>query len=217
MRQSLREYMHRRILWKIIDFFSKIFILSHIYLVFIFMKNTCIVPLVFLSSITSLTSCSLWTEKVDTLPPVVSAASTGDVLPVIPVSIDVLTGKVLREPGLIPAVRTWAQGSGATPSPAVPPSTVESGPVTRTGIESYQSPAGTDQVEFSVTVDDKWVITAASAKVMATNDASKYNQENFAKQVSEKVVGKAKKDFTLDTVAGASLTTASFNKYIQTL
>ena len=52
---------------------------------------------------------------------------------------------------------------------------------------------------------------------MATNDASKYNQENFSKEVGAKVVGKAKKSFKLDTVGGASLTTAAFESFVRSL
>ena len=117
------------------------------------------------------------------------------------------------EPGLMPAVMTGSQGEITPPAPRDPTSARESDSITRTGVESYQSPAGLDQVEFTVSVKDG-VITAASSKVLATNDASKYNQGNFAKEVSAKVVGKSTKDFEIDAIGGASLTTAAFEKFV---
>ena len=81
--------------------------------------------------------------------------------------------------------------------------------LSRTETLSYQSPAGKEEVEFSVSVTDG-VITAASSKTLATNDASKYNQDNFSKSVSASVVGKKAKDLHVDAIGGASLTTGAF-------
>jgi len=88
--------------------------------------------------------------------------------------------------------------------------------MTTTRVVQYRSPAGMDDVEFSVTVENG-IITAASSRTLATNDGSKYNQDNFASGVSGKVVGKSVKDFSIDTIGGASLTTAAFEKFVQSL
>ena len=58
------------------------------------------------------------------------------------------------------------------------------------------------------------VITAASSKTLATNDASKYNQDNFSKSVSASVVGKKAKDIHVDAIGGASLTTGAFETFV---
>ena len=71
--------------------------------------------------------------------------------------------------------------------------------ITTTRVVQYQSPAGTDDVEFSVTVENG-IITAVSSRTLATNDGSKYNQDKFASEVAGKVVGKSVKDFDIDVI-----------------
>lgn len=80
---------------------------------------------------------------------------------------------------------------------------------------SYDVPAPDTkaQVEFDVTVTDG-VITSATSRTLATADASKYNQDNFAKALSAKVVGKKAKDLKVDAVGGASLTTLAFETFV---
>lgn len=106
-----------------------------------------------------------------------------------------------------PAPTTLTASTHPTPS---------STSVTKTEVVSYMSPAGKDQIEFSITVESG-MIMAASAKPLATNDASKYNQGNFIKEVATKVVGKSIQDFKVDTIGGASLTTAAFEKFVQSV
>lgn len=88
--------------------------------------------------------------------------------------------------------------------------------LTKTGIVSYNSPAGLDTIEFSVSYKNG-VITAANAKPLATNPGSIQNQWNFAKEVETKVVGKSLKNFDVDVIGGASLTTTAFEKFVQAL
>ncbi len=78
---------------------------------------------------------------------------------------------------------------------------------------SYNTPEGVVPIEFDVTVTDG-IITAASAKTLATTDTSKYNQDNFVKAVSAKAVGKKAKDFKVDAIGGSSLTTAAFETFV---
>ncbi len=103
---------------------------------------------------------------------------------------------------------TAATSTGTTP--------VTASGVTHTKIMEYKSPAGLDQVEFTITVQSG-VITSASSKTLATNDGSKYNQDKFAADIATKVVGKSVKDFPVDVIGGASLTTGSFNEFVKSL
>jgi len=74
----------------------------------------------------------------------------------------------------------------------------ESWVLTRTETLSYDSktPEGMVQIEFSVSVKDG-VITSASATPKTDKQASRYNQDAFAKELSGKVVGKKQKIFML--------------------
>ncbi len=105
---------------------------------------------------------------------------------------------------------TAATSTGTTPTP------ITASGVTHTKIMEYKSPAGLDQVEFTITVQSG-VITSASSKTLATNDGSKFNQDKFAADVATKVVGKSVKDFPVDVIGGASLTTGSFNEFVKSL
>lgn len=155
------------------------------------MNTRIIAPLVLLATITGLTAWSM--TKTDTTAtgatqsPVTSTSATTPVVP--PVS---------------------PESTGATPISEV------SKTVTHTQIVSYKSPGGDDKIEYTVAIQNG-IISAVSVKNIASNDVSKGYQDGFAKEISAKVVGMPVKKFNLDTVAGASLTTASFNQYIQTL
>ncbi len=177
------------------------------------MKKHIVAPLVLLASISLLTSCM---EKPVPVAPVVRPVETS-----VPVEI------VTTPPSASVEVSPVASGTMMTPdtaplAPVSPTLTATASTsqapamTTRTETVSYMSPAGKDEVEFSVTLKDG-VITAASSKTLATNDASKYNQDNFAKALAGKVVGKKSADFDIDAIGGASLTTAAFEKFIKTL
>ena len=87
--------------------------------------------------------------------------------------------------------------------------------ITRKETLSYAVPAPElkTSVEFDVMVTDG-IITSAKSRTLATGDASKYNQDNFAKDLSAKVVGKKAKDLKVDAIGGASLTTAAFETFV---
>jgi len=87
--------------------------------------------------------------------------------------------------------------------------------LTRKETLSYTVPAPdlNTTVEFDVTVTDG-IITTATSRTLATADASKFNQDNFAKDVSAKVVGKKAKDLKIDAIGGASLTTLAFETFV---
>lgn len=132
-------------------------------------------------------------------------------------SITTLASCTQRE--IVPAPVAPTQNNASAPTTGSSASGTENVPsatITRTQVVQYQSPAGTDDVEFSVTVENG-IITAVSSRTLATNDGSKYNQDKFASEVAGKVVGKSVKDFDLDVVGGASLTTAAFEQFVQSL
>ncbi len=78
------------------------------------------------------------------------------------------------------------------------------------------TPAGSDSVEFSITVADG-VVTAINATPKATNEISKSKQTAFAGEIASKVVGKKISELNLSAVGGASLTTTAFNSFIKAL
>lgn len=84
--------------------------------------------------------------------------------------------------------------------------------ITKTGVETYTSPAGKDSISFSVTVRDG-IITAASAKGGSKGISGQF-QSGFAKSLLKAVVGKKVAGLSLDAVGGASLTTAAFEKFV---
>ncbi|MGY4642865.1 FMN-binding protein [Cellulomonas sp. URHB0016] len=74
---------------------------------------------------------------------------------------------------------------------------------------TYESPAGKETIDVSVTLDGG-VVSAVEVTPEATNPTSKTWQTAFASGVSDEVVGKAIDDVQLDAVSGASLTTGGF-------
>lgn len=77
----------------------------------------------------------------------------------------------------------------------------------------YESPAGMEEVSFSLTVDDTGVISQVETEVLATAPISVMRQESFAKELPSILVGKKLSDLeSIDRVGGSSLTTASFNE-----
>lgn len=164
------------------------------------MTNHAIAPLIILATISTLTACTI-----KTTPPLApnsaktpTATATAVTLPISESHTPQMTGEVMEiHSGTIAPITM-------TPS------------VTKTKIMAYKSPAGDETIEFMVTLQDG-IITSASSKTLATIGASKYNQDNFAKEIITKAVGMAKKNFKLDTVGSASLTTEAFNEYIQSL
>ena len=85
---------------------------------------------------------------------------------------------------------------------------------TTTKTITYTSPAGKEWMTFTVK-HKNGVIVSATAKPKATNKISRTLQQNFAKNISKSVVGKKIKDLDIDTVGGASLTTAAFEQFVR--
>lgn len=115
---------------------------------------------------------------------------------------------------------------GSAPSPATITNTVTapakntptsavniSSPSTKSGQANYKTPAGSDSMKVSITTKNG-IITETSATPMATNPVSLRFQQSFAGKISGNVVGKSIKGLKVDTVSGASLTTAAFNDFL---
>lgn len=79
---------------------------------------------------------------------------------------------------------------------------------------SYNTPAGEDKMGISVTTDNG-VITAVSIEPKAVNPVSNKIQTAFGGAVAGAVIGKDIKTLSASAIAGASLTTEAFVKYVR--
>jgi len=83
---------------------------------------------------------------------------------------------------------------------------------------TYESPAGPEQVGFTLMVDDEGVITDAKIEMLAKAPISKARQEAFAKEFPTALKGKKLAELTqIDRLGGSSLTTGAFNKALEEL
>lgn len=79
---------------------------------------------------------------------------------------------------------------------------------------SYASPAGTDSMKVTLVTSGD-LIKSVEIVPMPTHEFSKNHQENFAKAIGAEVIGKKKSELNLSAVAGASLTTDAFMKFVK--
>jgi hypothetical protein len=154
-----------------------------------------VLPLVMLATLPVIVSCT--TRPVPPVPvsPVDVASPASPV--VVPITPNVMTGTQTEITPIenLPATPVTPTPVPVAPVPVAPLSTAR----TRTETVSYVTPAGSDLVEFSVTVE-AGVITAARATVKAENDKSQRYQTGFAADVSSKVVGKKIADLDLSAI-----------------
>lgn len=87
---------------------------------------------------------------------------------------------------------------------------------TKTVTYSTPSRQGQTNTSFSVTVDNG-VITSASAQYVSGDHEDQRYQSRFSQTIASAVVGKKLSDVSLDVVGGASLTTAAFQEFIQSI
>jgi hypothetical protein len=71
---------------------------------------------------------------------------------------------------------------------------------------SYLSPAGQDEITFSLETKEG-IITSLVVTPKTANPVSSNYQKNFASKAPAQVVGKALKGLKVSTVSGGSLTT----------
>jgi|SRR6185369_3362534 len=82
----------------------------------------------------------------------------------------------------------------------------------------YNNPSGSDEIGFTLGIDDKGTITEAKTDVLAANPTSKMRQEAFAAALPSVLVGKDISTLKeVDRVGGSSLSTAAFNSSISAL
>lgn len=103
-----------------------------------------------------------------------------------------------------------------TKTPAAAPTEVVAADVTyKDGVYSaigdYNSPAGLETIDVTLTVADG-VVTDATVDANATNPGSKMWQGKFIEGYKEQVIGKKLSDLSLTKVSGSSLTPKGFNE-----
>ncbi len=77
---------------------------------------------------------------------------------------------------------------------------------------SYKNPGGTDEVAFSLVVDETGTIVTANTEILAKNPTSIQRQQAFAQGLPQAIQGKKISDLiAIDKVGGSSLITAAFN------
>lgn len=79
---------------------------------------------------------------------------------------------------------------------------------------NYTSPAGEEEVEVSVTLEDG-VIVATETTPLTENSTSIRYQTLFADNYAERVVGKNIDEVELDVVSGSSLTPKGFSEALE--
>lgn len=79
---------------------------------------------------------------------------------------------------------------------------------------SYQSPGGMEAMEITLVTNNQ-VITSVNITPKSGNDIGKNFQTQFIGAINKEVIGKKKSELNLHAVAGASLTTDAFMKFIK--
>ncbi len=164
------------------------------------MKSHIVAPLILVATLSTLSSCA----------PSPSAPVS------IPVSDSSQTPVIVKDMGVTPTGSETPMPSTPATSPEVGTGSPSSTPITKTETMTYNNPAGTDQIEFSLTTDNG-VITAVTMSPKAENGISKTYQASFAKAITSEVIGKKIVDLHLSAVGGSSLTTGAFNQFIAKL
>jgi len=83
---------------------------------------------------------------------------------------------------------------------------------------SYQTPAGAEQVAFTLTVDEAGVITDAQTTVQGKAPISIMRQTSFAEALPVALKGKKLSELSkIDKLGGSSLTTGAFNAALANL
>lgn len=84
-----------------------------------------------------------------------------------------------------------------------------------TETQTYQSPAGPEEVGFTIVVDEAGTINSVTVENKAKAPTSVIRQDAFKAEIEEAVVGKKLADLEeIDRVGGSSLTTGAFNAFL---
>lgn len=139
-------------------------------------------------------------------------APTADTTANMPIIATTDTVPSQQPAGTVP---TPSPATNPTPAPTPTPTPVATAPASKyrdgtyTATGSYQSPAGTEVVDVSITLKGD-VVTAATFKGNATNPGSVNNQKKFSGGYTAAVVGKKLDSIALTVVNGSSLTPGGF-------
>ncbi len=108
--------------------------------------------------------------------------------------------------------------SGLQTQPVAQTSTPSTQTATNTTVKTisanttYQSPGGTEQIGFHISVDANGLITDAKTDVLSQDTTGIMRQTAFANGLLSVIKGKKLSDLgPIDRVAGSSLTTSAFN------
>jgi len=101
-----------------------------------------------------------------------------------------------------------ATAAGTSPTPG---SSSKYKDGTYTAIGSYQSPAGTESIDVTITLAND-IVTNSNVVAEATDGTSKHYQNLFISGYKQYVIGKNISDINLDKVSGSSLTPGGFDQ-----
>lgn len=86
-----------------------------------------------------------------------------------------------------------------------------------TVVGAYTSPAGAEEVEVTLEIDEAGVVMASDVTVLAENPISKKMQEDFKANYKTEVIGKNITELNLGKVSGSSLTPKGFNDAVDAI
>jgi hypothetical protein len=82
---------------------------------------------------------------------------------------------------------------------------------------AYMTPGGGAKIWFTLTRDAVWIIRTIATVPLSWDQTSYSYMLAFTRAISGNIIGKKVTELSLSSVAGASLTTSAFNKYLTTL
>ncbi len=199
---------------------SKIFFIyllsNQFYFLFYYPMTKITLPLVMIASLTTLISCGSTSNDTMSISPVSNSLLTGSVV-TSPVSVSTRENLPAAVPSVAPPIKPTVDTiAPQTTKPVVNIRPTAPTVIERSNIVSYNSPGWVDKIGFRMVVTDG-IITSLAVTPQSSNDMSGNYQQAFASKASTEIVGKKIKWLQLDAVGWASLTTAAFEKFVQTI
>lgn len=114
-----------------------------------------------------------------------------------------------------PAAATSSESApkpAAAPKPAPLPQAANQ---VHSATVTYRAPSGLEEVGFTVTVAPDGTIVAAASQTKGASPKTVRYQDAFSAGIAGAVVGQKISSLNVGAVAGASLTTAAFVKYVR--
>ena len=114
-----------------------------------------------------------------------------------------------------PSAASTAAPQSAAPRETAPAGSYADGEYSARG--SYTPPSNrTEEVDVTLTLKDS-VVTNLEVETSGNHPTSKMHQRDFTSNVQEQVVGRNLDELDVDKVGGSSLTSAGFNKALDTI